>query len=887
MLGNRLTRLPAGGDMIPLAVGNVSEDAGGEFGNGTMDEIPFRNAPSQGRERSGSEVTVNHDIGGTVGVEGGENPQEDATTNVDEADECFDEEGNTRPGRNEEARNRRAGKRKRRAHVHIATLNMNGKNTVVNGVKKSKWEDIENMMKVRRIGIVALQETHLETEDMHNLTSLHQRRLVIINSRDPERPTQSAGVAFALNKELVQTNDVTITEIIPGRALLLDLTWRESQRLSILNIYAPNVKSEQVAFWEDLHDKWAKGRARRKPDFMVGDFNAVEDDIDRAPARKDDRKVVETMREARIAMGLTDAWRHAHASVRRFTFSSARHSLARLDRICAAKKHHNFMYEWETASPPVQTDHRMVSVMFAPQDSPEVGKGRWTWPRALFSHPALLLDIGRMGKELERKISDREASGTQERETNIQTLWSDFKGEITAKAKKLAKATLSRINKRIETLQAEVSAKENSTEIDESEQVREETALMREEYEGLLRKARANRAATEKTSWMAKGEVVGPYWVKVNAEKKPRDLMNRLKRPDSNPPAYAKTSTEMAQIMRDHYDSVQRPPEDDTWLDGAREDHIQSTLSEIPTAQKLNEEGRSNLDGMLTEEEVAEALKSMPGNRATGVDGIPYEIWKHFHALWEKANKSGNAGGSTLNIVAIMTALFNDVSEHGVDTRTQFNRGWVCPLYKKKERTEAANYRPITLLNSDYKVMTKAITMRIAKVACKMIHPDQAGFVPGRLIFDHVRLSKAMIDYAEAYEDNGIIVALDQEKAYDRIRHDYLWRTLRTFNIPESMIETIKHLYTKAESVVIVNGMASEPFLVTRGVRQGDPLSCLLFDLAIEPLACKLRVSRTISGYDIEGIPKRIIVNLFADDTLVYLSEKDKFRDLMDILREW
>jgi hypothetical protein len=127
----------------------------------------------------------------------------------------------------------RAEKHLKRAHVTIATLNMNSKSAMVGGLRKSKWEDLENMMKTRCMGIVALQETHLNDEGFDSFCNLYQQRLVIINSSDPDRPSQSAGVAFALNKDIVSTEDITVEEIIPGRALLLDITWRDGQRLVI------------------------------------------------------------------------------------------------------------------------------------------------------------------------------------------------------------------------------------------------------------------------------------------------------------------------------------------------------------------------------------------------------------------------------------------------------------------------------------------------------------------------------------------------------------------------------------------------------------------------------------------------------------------------------
>ena len=80
-------------------------------------------------------------------------------------------------------------------------------------------------------------------------------------------------------------------------------------------------------------------------------------------------------------------------------------------------------------------------------------------------------------------------------------------------------------------------------------------------------------------------------------------------------------------------------------------------------------------------------------------------------------------------------------------------------------------------------------------------------------------------------------IALDQEKAYDKIRHDYLWQTLEAMNIPSSLVNTIKSLYSKAKTAIILNGEMSEKFHVIQGIRQGDPLSCLLFNIAIEPMS--------------------------------------------------
>jgi hypothetical protein len=101
-------------------------------------------------------------------------------------------------------------------------------------------------------------------------------------------------------------------------------------------------------------------------------------------------------------------------------------------------------------------------------------------------------------------------------------------------------------------------------------------------------------------------------------------------------------------------------------------------------------------------------------------------------------------------------------STHGMDLDSDFSIGWMCPLYKKKDKTRIENYRPITLLNTDYKTMTKALATQLAKHACHLLHPDQSGFVPTRSIFNPIRLAETMSAYADYMEEDGAIVTLDQ-----------------------------------------------------------------------------------------------------------------------------
>ena len=125
----------------------------------------------------------------------------------------------------------------------------------------------------------------------------------------------------------------------------------------------------------------------------------------------------------------------------------------------------------------------------------------------------------------------------------------------------------------------------------------------------------------------------------------------------------------------------------------------------------------------------------------------------------------------------------------------------------------------------------------------------------------------------------GMIVCLDQEKAYDRIDLSYLWLTLEKYGFPNQFISRIKSLYENATTAIRINGFISATFEVRRGVRQGDPMSCLLYNLAIEPLMERIRQSH-LRGFHINENLTKVLVKVYADDTTVFLGPDDDAKEL-------
>jgi len=259
-------------------------------------------------------------------------------------------------------------------------------------------------------------------------------------------------------------------------------------------------------------------------------------------------------------------------------------------------------------------------------------------------------------------------------------------------------------------------------------------------------------------------------------------------------------------------------------------------------------------------------------------------LWK---ALEKWHNHLRTKSTPSFDVIKALTYLFWDIQEHGVDKRTTFTTGWMCPIFKKKDPTNICNYRPITLLNTVYKLLTKVLVIQLLDHISQIVHPDQAGFIPGQSIFDHICLAKVILNYAEVSEENGSIVALDQEKVYNKIRHNYLWKMLEAFRLPQPFIKTVQALYHNVYTKVMINRVFSKSFKVKRGVCQGDPLSCPLFDLAIKPLACWIHADPNIKGIEIPGIENVIKITLFVDNTNLFLSKDNQLDHIQQILDKW
>ena len=282
--------------------------------------------------------------------------------------------------------------------------------------------------------------------------------------------------------------------------------------------------------------------------------------------------------------------------------------------------------------------------------------------------------------------------------------------------------------------------------------------------------------------------------------------------------------------------------------------------------KKLGNEQKETCEGLLTVEECKEVLKNFSKNKSPGTDGLTAEFYSFF---WDLLSDT-------------MVNSFNYGFQKGKLTVSQ--RQSIIRLIPKKDKdlSRLKNWRPISLLNLDYKIATKALALRLKKVLPSIINDAQTGYMEGRFIGENIRLISDILHFTAQQNLEGIALFIDFEKAFDSLEWDFLLKTLDTFQFGHDFKTWVKILYTNITSCTINNGYASNWFELHRGVRQGCPLSGLLFVLAVEILSIAIRASRDIKGIQIAD--REIKLSQYADDTTVFCKDIFSLEKLLDLL---
>ena len=276
-------------------------------------------------------------------------------------------------------------------------------------------------------------------------------------------------------------------------------------------------------------------------------------------------------------------------------------------------------------------------------------------------------------------------------------------------------------------------------------------------------------------------------------------------------------------------------------------------LEEAETCPKLSDLQKDSMEGLLTDAELTKYIKSAKNNVSPGSTGYTNEFFKFF---WRD----------------LRYLILNSVN-HGFSTGylSITQRLGILTLIPKgnKNKSFLKNWRPLTLLDAIYKMVSGCIANRIKPCLDTIIHGDQKGFVAGRYIGEAIRSTYDIIQWAKDNKKTGVILLIDFEKAYDSLSFSYINKCLNFLNFGEDLIKWINVLLNNFSAVVNHCGNISKRLEIGRGARQGDPIASYIFIICIEILMHKLRTSKNINFFKVNG--QAHCLEAYADDCTIFL----------------
>ncbi|KAF5367984.1 hypothetical protein D9758_004427 [Tetrapyrgos nigripes] len=438
--------------------------------------------------------------------------------------------------------------------------------------KDTKLYHINQIMTEKRIGILALQETHITEEQRRFIESKFTRRLKVFISPDPENPTGKGSVAVVLNKKYFGIEGTKATEIVPGRALLVHTTIHQDD-INILAVYAPNVSgskgSENAEFWKKIEAYYEKHLRTPKPNVLMGDMNVAEDGmIDRLPTHNDPNEAVDALDNLKLRFGLKDRWRSTYPDKKAFTYPDkatcvqADCSQSRIDRIYVTDRILETAREWKMAPSGIpRTDHLMISVQISSENAPFVGKGRWKVPDHVLKDKVFLEYVHTRGKAAEAELNSLTARND---DTNLQLIWYNFKTDIVNKAKEQARIIIPRLTRLVQETQVELDRILHDPVLQEIEKA-ERARDLKIRIQQLEQQRHSQRRKDVAVQHNLEGEIPSQFWSQANKEQKPRDMIYALRKLDATTnehgillgDAYEKDSWKMAEQAKQYHDRLQ------------------------------------------------------------------------------------------------------------------------------------------------------------------------------------------------------------------------------------------------------------------------------------------------------------------------------------------
>jgi len=502
--------------------------------------------------------------------------------------------------------------------------------------------------------------------------------------------------------------------------------------------------------------------------------------------------------------------------------------------------------------PSINTDHSAICLKVSGNHNNVKGPSYWKFNNSLCDDVQYCEKLAKQVDEWAQKYSDIK---------DARVKWELYKFEIRSFTQSYSKAKARERRDNIKKLEDLVKVAEQNlctNPSDNAREVWEQAKLdLETEYDyvtqGIIIRSRAE--------WVEKGEKHSKFFLNMEKINKAKSTIRTIV--DQNGEQYSEPKQVLSKI-KDFYSDLYTEKQVDLGCEKS------SCFLDSPYIPKLNDDEMESCEGVLTVDECFKVLMTFKNDKAPGNDGLTARFYKTFWHLFG----------------VLLVNCLNISSECGELSNSQ-KQGVITLILKKgKDKRNISNYRPITLLNVDLKIGSKAIASRIVNVLPKLIGKEQAAFVKERVIGDAVRTVADVLYFTKQYELPGILLNIDFEKAYDSVDHSYLFKVLDVFNFGTSLKKWIKLFYNDISSCVKNNGLSTGYFKVKRGLRQGDPSSCYLFVLAIELLLVYIKNNINISGININH-DVQLKLACYADDITCFVQDVSSAKIIFQALDDF
>ncbi|CAI6004293.1 unnamed protein product [Closterium sp. NIES-65] len=254
--------------------------------------------------------------------------------------------------------------------------------------------------------------------------------------------------------------------------------------------------------------------------------------------------------------------------------------------------------------------------------------------------------------------------------------------------------------------------------------------------------------------------------------------------------------------------------------------------------------------------EVSKAISSLPKGNTPGPDGLSDELFRTFRT----------------HFTPVLHSLFLGSQDSLPPSMLQ---GRTVLIPKKKDATVVDNLRPITLMNTDYKVLAICLANRLQPLLPSLINHSQTAFIKSRKIGDTLNDTLYIFDWATAQALPLLALTVDIRKAYDMVDRVFLFKCLAHIGLPSSFIKWVKIMHSGTITRISVNNLCGPPIPVQTGVKQGCPLAPLLFLCVIEVF--HRYSSCFLPGFPISRTQKRLLA-CYADDVKIFLNSDEELR---------